>query len=282
MAKQMCYGRAAEEDYDWYDMLGQYMEVKAKYKRNPKCSGGGEKEKRLYYWMYNQTRLIKEGHMSKEHMIALVKAGVDIPNKGNLYEKYVKSVQKFRNLTLEGFTLNKRMYNWALIQARDYNEHNMAQWKIEIWQDHADIQSIESFGLANEEWLRMHKRCAASMPLTKDSDEEFLLWFNRQLDHMYAGKLYDWQVRYMENSGFPQEKIEIPAARDIAFEENCMIYEKFVKENGKKPGTKTLAEKKLQQWAADQRRRMKMGKKTPEQVERLKSLGIVLKQKKAA
>ena len=96
------YGKAKEKGYTWEKMLARYVAFKEKNGGRPGCPNGApgsdgkhpkrtkaqEQECHLYYWMMNQNRLIRTGHMSEDHIMKLIAAGVDIPNHGKFEETF--------------------------------------------------------------------------------------------------------------------------------------------------------------------------------------------------
>ncbi len=138
------YGMAPEgqSGYDWYDMLAQFKAFKEKYGRNPKsCSseknGVSPEEKRLYYWMYNQSRLILKGSMSKEHFEAIVASGVEIPNMGNYMnggkvsaedQIWFQAFDEFKTDYQKGSLKFKTLY-WGNEQIQILKDGNMSDWR---------------------------------------------------------------------------------------------------------------------------------------------------------
>lgn len=133
------YGMAPEghNNYDWYDMLAQYKKFKETYGRNPKSCGAPQEETRLYYWMYNQSRLILKGHMSKEHFQAIVDSGVDIPNMGNYLNGGKVSAEDqewFQDFDIFRRDLRKRSFSeetlkWGHDQLKILRSGNMPPWR---------------------------------------------------------------------------------------------------------------------------------------------------------
>lgn len=278
MAKQARYGMAPE-GYDWYEMLRQYKAFKDAFKRNPKSSGASSEEVRLYYWMYNQTRLIKNGHMSDEHMSALIKAGVDIPNKGNLHDKYVRNV---KSIKASSPSQGDELYKWAVNQSRMYNEKSILKWRRDIWDKETGSDFIETFGVSNQNWIRELKGYSNVLKNPSDTEEyvNACIWLNYQVELLGTGKLYDWKVRYIENEGLALKERCIPniSKKSILWAKNYLEYSVFLKENGRRPrcsSGRSASEKALRNWAYTEIKAIRRGARTDLEIKKLADIGIV-------
>lgn len=263
MAKRAKYGKAKEDNYNWYDMLNQYANFKKENGgRNPKSSGASEKEVRLYYWMYNQTRLIKNGRMSRNHITALVNAGVDIPNEGNLIKTYTRNVRAFAKKRPEK---GSSLYLWALKEQKRYEDGSLADEYISIWKEYVELEDFERFGVNNQKWL---EKLSVSDPK----------WVERQNVLYRENRLRRWQCDLLMEHGLifkrMPKKVKDPRHANC-MTKRCAEYKAFLKENGRKPkqgGEKD--EKALYMWGRDEIKAIRAGKRSARDIKILKSLGI--------
>ena len=265
------YGMAPESDYSWYAMLDQFMEIKACTGMNPRSHGGSKEETRLYYWMYNQTRLILNGNMSAKHYMALVRAGADIPNRGNLYEKYIKNVETLKKMKDEGTypEPSSSLDQWLRKQF-------LPDTVLCDWQDEALSEagfSIENCSNSNRKWMQMFDAFQNS------PSQKTTVWIRKQLDFLKKGLLEDWKKKKLSQIGIDENYVPVVVnAHSKAFDNKITSYMEFVKEHGHKPKSKLAKSQEewlLNQWATGERRNVKKGKRTEQQIMQLKELGIV-------
>ncbi|MBP3781718.1 MAG: hypothetical protein J6I68_00555 [Butyrivibrio sp.] len=263
MAKRAKYGMAKEDNYSWYAMLDQYVEYKKNNGgRNPRSSGGDAKEERLYYWMYNQTRLIKIGHMSKSHITALVNAGVDIPNKGNLNDTYTRKVRAFAKKRPEKGT---SLYTWTMIEQKKYNLGTLRKEYLAIWEEHIEMIALERFGVANQKWIENYEKADNA-------------WIIKQNSKYEEGKLYPWQIRLLREKDLitddPAKEFAIPTHHSTAFLKNCEEYRKFLELHDRKPKQQYWEERSLYFWSRGEIKAMRKGSRSAEEIAILNGLGI--------
>ncbi len=270
--KEMCYGRAPE-GYDWYDMLRQYKEYKETNKRNPRSSGGSPEEARLYYWMYNQTRLIKNGHMSDEHLEALLDAGVDIPNKGNVVDNYTRKVVSFK----QG---DKNLSGWVSVQAKLYSEGQLSGWRIEIWNTYFDVEYLNTHGSRNQAWLERLEAYAKRLGGAPDTSKEYLdaaVWFNHQVDADTEGSLRQWQKTKIAEKGLELKKL-VSSKQEVERLTKYAQYKRFLESHREVPKAsygRSDYEKSLRNWAYTEIKAIRRGSRSKEWISELAKLGIV-------
>lgn len=278
MAKQAKYGMAPE-GYDWYEMLRQYKAFKEIFKRNPKSSGASEEEVRLYYWMYNQTRLIYKGHMSDEHYYALLEAGVDIPNKGNLNDTYIRNVKSVLKKTPDK---KDKLYTWAYSQQLKYNTGTLEKWRVDIWFSYGKkaVVTLETFGNSNQEWLRRLESYASLLKGNnlKNMTKEAAKWLNSQVEADRCGKLYEWKKQKLKSEGIALKIINLKEFNEYK-KRNAASYQEykaFVDKYGRKPNQKIEAEKKLYFWSRKQIKKIREGSLSSAEIKQFAKLGIVV------
>ena len=265
--KKQGYGRAPE-GYDWYEMLRRYMEYKKTCGHNPRCSGGSKEETQLYYWMYNQTRLIINGHISDEHYYALIQAGADIPNRGNLYERYMANVQKCsKKAPQKGDSL----YKWMVNQ---FNENRaLCDWQVQAWKD-AGI-TIEMVGESNQKWYERFLSYKAALSGDGLSCND-VKWINIQIKNLNSNKIASWKRDKLSTLGICEntEPINVKGKYASIWESHVKEYYEFVQKNGRKPSQSRKEEKFLYFWRCCEIKAIRRGSRNKAQIKTLENLGI--------
>ncbi|MCR5670742.1 MAG: hypothetical protein K6G10_07020 [Butyrivibrio sp.] len=274
------YGKAREghANYDWYEMLRQYKAFKDAFHRNPKSSGASAEEMRLYYWMYNQTRLILTGHISDEHYNALKKSGVDIPNKGNLDDTYTRKVKAFaKSEPMPG----TKAYLWAMAQSRAYNMYNLAEWRLNIWKEQkVSLERLERFGTKAHLWVMDIDQYASCSKAERKQNKYLGKFVKRQIELYYNGELYDWQKKYLEDKGLIEIKYEVAYSCTDHRHSECLArrfeqYQAFIKENGRAPGQKNKEERSLYFWGRGEVKQIRKGNRSQIEIAALATLGLI-------
>lgn len=273
MAKRCKYGKAAKDDYDWYEVLNRYKNYKDTHGRNPRSSGGDKDEEQLYYWMYNQTRLIKTGHMSQEHIQALLDAGVDIPNKGNLNDTYVRNVRSVVQKTPS----KGNLYTWMIIQHREYESGTLLDWRIQIWKENDAMELLETFGKANQKWIERLSVYAELLKGQAESSDrkEAVIWFNRQVVKSQKDALPAWKLKMLKESGLELKKIAIPGNHRDRWLKRYEQYAGFCAGNGRRPSQTSTEEKALYSWGRTQIKLMRKGELSAERRNLCRNIGLV-------
>ena len=237
------YGMAAEghKNYDWYDMLASFKAFKEKNGRNPRAGYKSPKEEqRLYYWMYNQSRLILKGGMSREHYDAIVASGVEIPNMGNYCKGGKVSVED--RIWFKSFDVFKEAY-W-----KGCLKFDTLYWGNE------QIQILKKGEMPD--WRRIKLRgigiTAESEPLSTSSKNEFKRGNKECIDIWYKNAL-DYLDFLLQNNRKPRTKTPLcnPPKNEIH----------------------------LSGWRNYEVKAMREGKRSALQIEALALLGIVLPKK---
>lgn len=262
------YGMAPE-GYDWYKMLDAYIEHKKQHGRNPRCAGKGAEETRLYYWMMNQTRLIKQGHISAEHYQALVDAGVDIPNKGNIYDQYMRNIAAVKK---EVPKKGSSLYSWLLIQFNKRDE--LQEWQREAL-DNTGL-SIEMVSVNAQRWMNVFETFLSEWQ-TGSLSRRNATWGQSQVRHLQKGTLAEWKVVRLQGIGIGSDTVIFSRSlkeRD-RFEEKYAEYQQFLKENKRLPRqNRCQKEMNLYSWRRQQIQLIEAGTYSDDRVKRLQQVGI--------
>lgn len=252
------YGKAKEGiNYSWDKMLQEYIAHKKKYGRNPKSHGGSSHEERLYYWMYNQTRLIITGYISEAHLQKLIEAGVDIPNRGNLYERYMNNIAAIRERGIPD--PGDALYLWAMKQAKT----KLCDWQQEAW-DSLGINPWE-LGAENKRWYNRY--CLIAGKKAMDSSDR--TWYKGQKRLLDTGSLPEWKANLITKLSK-----KVPVSK---WEKMYNEYMDFQKKTGGKPSQSEKSQRYnavLYNWQRHEINALRAGQRTWEQVWLLQEAGI--------
>ena len=228
--------------------------------------------------MYNQTRLIKLGKMSKEHLTAIIKAGVDIPNDGNIQEKYQHNLQVIaENTPVKGDPL----YTWIIIESRKYNTSGLKIWQMKLWQEYVGLEFLKTFGSENQAWIARFEAYKKDLADRNYWNGRAFKWFNSQVLQFQSERLFAWKVEMLLETGLPLAVIDTKKAASgcgknaHAWKVNYEQYKAFLIATGRKPRIKRSAEEKnLRSWEYAEINALRRGGRTDKEAEMLAQIGI--------
>ncbi len=237
--------RASGKRLSYKEHIDEYMNFKKTHGRNP--SSTIPEERSLYNWMYNETKKIREDTISDEHYNMLKEAGVDIPNRGNIAERLIKE-----KIVAEG----------------DF-----------VFSADCDLPTHMQTYIAR---VNAVKAC-----FPKDRNDKMYGWVQTQF-YNDGERLKDWQRSVWEIAGIEIKSLTVRSYAEksvFVMTENQMIhwsdryneYRAFLEKYGRAPRQKNnidAAERSLYFWKRSEIKSVRVGKRTPEQIEYLSKLNI--------
>ncbi len=233
--------RKKRERRSFAESLSAYVQFKAEHNGENPRNDRGKEEARLYMWMCRQTICIKNGTISDAHYNALKEAGVDIPNRGNLAERFIADPE------------------WGL-RKEDFTMAPGENVSVHVSNYVARVNALARISVHDIPYPKLRK------------------WAMIQLADDGAG-MRDWQRRAFEDAGVPIVDIRPRKVRSMGKKNltkwtvNFVDYEAFLVSHGRIP--RKDDSQRLYYWQFEEKRAIRLGRRSKGQIEALERLGIV-------
>ena len=267
------YGKAKDPNYNWWTVFAQYVNFRTVNGREPKSTVNNSKdndESRLYTWVVNQRRLIKNGNMSEEHLAAFVGAGIVEPiakvkkqkpvkNVKGPYKKYDEWIAEYKAFR-DTYGFNPR---YASVDERPLHDWMSRQ-----------LKEIEN-GTIRENKYAMLKESGILEPLSVSRNTKPILYSTQSsgvlLDELIAnGVTVDETKCQKERKAYTRTDWS-----HRSFEESLAAYLAFKAEFNRNPKpSNSPEEKRLYNWMYLQTLLIKKGKISLERYNLLKASGV--------